>query len=56
LALVASPHHIRPRHESRQENGIMLVAGLQRPFATLSANNRTAGQLGVRAEWGRVQM
>jgi hypothetical protein len=39
LALVASPHHIRPRHQSRQENGIRLVAGLQRPFATLSAKS-----------------
>jgi hypothetical protein len=26
LALVVSPHHVRPHRESRQENGIMLVA------------------------------
>jgi hypothetical protein len=38
LALVASPHP--PPCESRKENGIMFVTGLQRPFATLSARKR----------------
>ena len=30
--LTASPHHPRPRRESRSENGITLAARLQRPL------------------------